>query len=528
MERLASLVRGVLRPINRFRRREDGSFTILSLFVTVGMVLAVGVALDTIRAETARVRLQNVTDAAVLAAANLNQSLPAEEVVADHLSRAGIDPAKVAITVESGDHSRKVSAQARFSMPTIFMDMVGVEDLAVPAAGAAQESASELEIALVLDNSASMALDGGHRLTDLKDAANTFVGRVLNNEGAGGKVIISLVPYATQVSAGPDLLAQYPRTNAHEFSHCADFSTAAFATTALPVTESLDQTAHFSVSNTMPAGSAWTCPIEESRQITPWSDDLQLLTARIDSMSAAGEHSLDIGAKWGAAMLDPSSQPALEGMVGAGKVDAKFIGHPIAYSDLGATDASRLKYLVITSGSTDALQPTLQAAYRSGPSTLFLHDEDITFFDAARTARSRYYHFYKNTPELNGWYPEPAGGAEARQLDWTEVWQMMGVRYYAASIYGAATGLSSSKEFFRIVSNVTVTNKNAHTAQTCQAAKDAGIVVFTVGIDAPDSADALLGACASSDAYFYDVASEDIGQAFNSIAQTINLLRLTN
>ena len=55
----------------------------------------------------------------------------------------------------------------------------------------------------------------------------------------------------------------------------------------------------------------------------------------------------------------------------------------------------------------------------------------------------------------------------------------------------------------------------------CEAAKDAGIIVFTIGFEAPRSGQAILRECASSDSHFYDVEGLEIADAFASIASAI-------
>ena len=57
-----------------FLRREDGNLIIFSLFMIVGMLLFTGIAIDVMRSEVARTKLQNTLDRAVLAAADLDQT----------------------------------------------------------------------------------------------------------------------------------------------------------------------------------------------------------------------------------------------------------------------------------------------------------------------------------------------------------------------------------------------------------------------------------------------------------------------
>ena len=59
----------------RFRREEDGSLIVFSLFIFVAMLMFGGIAVDLMIYENERTHIQNSTDRAVLAAANLNQTV---------------------------------------------------------------------------------------------------------------------------------------------------------------------------------------------------------------------------------------------------------------------------------------------------------------------------------------------------------------------------------------------------------------------------------------------------------------------
>ena len=85
--------------LDRFARNEDGSFIIFGLFMFVLLLLACGMGLDMMRLETARVKLQTTVDRAALAAANLNQELPPQDVVADYFEKAGIGEFLSGVTV---------------------------------------------------------------------------------------------------------------------------------------------------------------------------------------------------------------------------------------------------------------------------------------------------------------------------------------------------------------------------------------------------------------------------------------------
>ena len=63
----------------------------------------------------------------------------------------------------------------------------------------------------------------------------------------------------------------------------------------------------------------------------------------------------------------------------------------------------------------------------------------------------------------------------------------------------------------------------------CENMKEQGVVVYAVGFQAPVGAEATLKSCATSeDHYFKATSGSELQEAFTTIAQELNNLRLTN
>lgn len=71
------------------------------------------------------------------------------------------------------------------------------------------------------------------------------------------------------------------------------------------------------------------------------------------------------------------------------------------------------------------------------------------------------------------------------------------------------------------------TEANARLANICQAARDAGIVIYTVAFEAPSGGQSALRNCATSPTHYYNVSGTDIEDAFSAIATDIRSLKLT-
>jgi len=177
---------------------------IFGMFIFVMMLIVAGMAVDIMRFESTRSRLQGTLDRAVLAAADLDQTRDCETVVRDYFRAAGqLNQLNTVECVET-INSREVTASADLGMQTYFMKLAGVEQLDAPADGTAQEEVSDIEIVLVLDVSGSMseASGGSTKIALLRSAARDFVQTVMAND-TEKRISIAIVPFNAQVNLGP-------------------------------------------------------------------------------------------------------------------------------------------------------------------------------------------------------------------------------------------------------------------------------------------------------------------------------------
>ena len=79
---------------------ESGAIIVLWLFLFLSMIVIVGMAVDAMRTETKRVKLQQTLDSAVLAAADLDQPNEATAVVNDYFKKAGLEDFLADVSVE--------------------------------------------------------------------------------------------------------------------------------------------------------------------------------------------------------------------------------------------------------------------------------------------------------------------------------------------------------------------------------------------------------------------------------------------
>ncbi len=187
---------------NTVKTEEDGSVTILSVFILLTILVVTGAAVDLMRTEQTRVELQSSLDRAVIAAADLDQLQEPTAVVQDYLTKSGLGDALSSASVTSALNARTVSGSGQINLDTVFMRMSGWDTLNAPALSVADERIANVEISLVLDISGSMRFND--RMNRMKPAAQDFVSKVMSEESVG-VTTLNLVPFAGHVNPGDTL-----------------------------------------------------------------------------------------------------------------------------------------------------------------------------------------------------------------------------------------------------------------------------------------------------------------------------------
>ena len=450
--------------VRPFATSEEGTMTYLALYFVLIMALVGGIGVDLMRNEMERTALQHTVDRAVLAAADLDQNLDPTAVVNDYFEKAGMTEFLSSVTVNEGLNFRTVTAEAETSSDTQFMKFVGVDTLPVPAIGSAEERISNVEISLIIDISGSMGWNS--KMSRLKTAAKEFVDTVIKDE-SDKKISISLVPYTAQVNAGPDIFYRYQTTDLHNYSHCIDFEQADFDLTGLSFTKVYEQMQHFdegwNYSNPI---SNPGCPQQTFERIMPFEDTKSTLKNRIDQYQARANTSIHLGMKWGVAMLDPDFRNVNVWLANNNKIENTFRVRPVDYDD-----DETLKTIVLMTDGQNVNTTRIQPWYYNSDSEI--------------------YHWSRYT------------------LHW----------YLNNYVYGSWSNWRYTK--------YTSSQADAMLDRICDAAKDKGIVVWSVGFEVTDHSAGVMEDCASSPSHFFRVEGIEISDAFESIAKQINQLRLT-
>ena len=82
------------------------------------------------------------------------------------------------LTITPNDATKTLTLSAEAIVPTTFMRVLDIDTMAVSASTAVTVSSQNVEVALVLDITGSMA---GQKIVDLRAAANELVGMVVQD-----------------------------------------------------------------------------------------------------------------------------------------------------------------------------------------------------------------------------------------------------------------------------------------------------------------------------------------------------------
>lgn len=563
-----------------FGRNEDGSMLLFGMIILILMLWSGGMAVDAMRVEATRTVLQNTLDRAVLAAADLDQAADAKLVVLDYFEKAGLgdyidaDSISVNSTTASGELSyRRVSATASADVNTLFMDMLGIDNMVAGASGAAEEGITNLEISLVVDVSGSMGWSsstGNSKIHELRKAAKDFVYYMQCNpnatRGSGaactvepGKVSISLVPYSEQVNAGATLLDNMGVTalndpmvtTEHQYSNCVTFTDDDFdtATVQSDTDVALLRTGHFDPWNhgTYASNGSRTCRTDAWREIQPFMGDHTDLENKIGNLSAGGNTSIDVAMKWGAMLLDPTMRDTINTLTtisngsGGKVVDPAFNDRPYSY-----TQDYSMKVIVLMTDGVNTSQHYLKDGYRDGPSPIYRNTEQTDRYSIYNANTGKYYYTYDGT-----WNDFPYGDADGHEVTTTnthchwswwygyrcttttstqvinqpgaavrmsypEVWKKFTTQWF-----GSWSWLEDPSSYYG------GSTKDQRLRDICAATKNKGVIVYSIGFEVSEGPNGVMHQCASTPGHYFNANGANLGETFGVIASSINQLRLT-
>lgn len=350
----------------RFVHRDEGSMAVFAIFVFFAMLLVGGLAIDMMRYENERIHMQSTADRAVLAATmlrdNVSNATP-QQIVEAYFAAEGLS-AQLAGRVsveESEETGRTVTVVPAATVPTLFMNMLGIDDFTITTPAQATEAVSgtaQIELVMVLDVSGSM---GGSKIATMRTAAADLATALLTDH-EDGNVAITLVPYDAWVLPPAGFLNSF--NNVTGSGACNDWLVWNV------VTDSIDQA--------MPRQS---CNTASWAQVVPYANTVAEATGAINGLIARSTTSIDLGVRNGALFFDPSIQPVISTLIANGEIDPIFEGRPYAWNEPGVVRA----LILLTDGQNccGARYPTAQQDLNTLAVCSELRDRNVLIYSIA-------------------------------------------------------------------------------------------------------------------------------------------------
>jgi Flp pilus assembly protein TadG len=194
-----------LHKLVAFGRDRGGNVAITFAFATLPLIAAVGSAVDYSRANAVKASLQTAIDSTALLLAKEARTDTADQLqinATKYFKAMFAPPDAKNITVganfTTGGTSLLINASAE--VPTTLMNVFGFNSIKINASSTAKWGLTRLRVALVLDNSGSMADDG--KMSALKTATKNLLTQLKNSSQADGDVYVSVIPFDSRVNIG--------------------------------------------------------------------------------------------------------------------------------------------------------------------------------------------------------------------------------------------------------------------------------------------------------------------------------------
>lgn len=197
--------------IARFRRSERGNVAVLFAIAIVPILGFVGGAIDYSRVNNARTAMQAALDtAALMISKDATSSMTADQISAKaqtyfnalykHPEAQSVSISATYTNNASKSQASQVVITGSASMPTDFMKVVGFPTLNFGASSTAVWGNTRMRVAMVLDNTGSMADNG--KMAAMQSAAKNMITTLSGYNKSDGDVYISIVPFAKDVNVG--------------------------------------------------------------------------------------------------------------------------------------------------------------------------------------------------------------------------------------------------------------------------------------------------------------------------------------
>lgn len=299
--------------LSRFGKDASGNVAIMFGFLALPMIGIAGAAVDYGRASSARASLNAAVDSAALMVAREATKLTdaqlktrAEALIKANL--AGNADAKLgSYTVSIDRTARTVNVTASTAVETSLTKVIGVDTIPVSSTAQSAWGTNTVELALVLDNTGSMA--SSNKMTELKKASLDLLKILKEASTATDQIRVSVIPFATQVRL-PTTYKDAPWLRFDQTKGSGKSKQTITKATWEGCVSDRDKPYDVSDAGAVTGQTATLFPADFCAQSTltpirPLTSDWAALTSTINAMTPVGYTNVTIGAAWGMASLSP-------------------------------------------------------------------------------------------------------------------------------------------------------------------------------------------------------------------------------
>ncbi len=347
--------------LDLFGRDKSGNVAILFGMTLIPLIALGGSAIDFLRAMDARTTLRTATDAAAIAAVKMgaNETTPDDEIRANIQTYMDanwtITHQKPEFTFSFNDAGNLV-VQSTSLVKTVFLSVIGIDETPISALSEVATGAGKIEVAMVLDNTGSMA---GSKIIALKDSTQLLLDTLFEADPTGEAVKVGIVPFAEFTNVGETAKnepwldidettnkwceAAEWTNNQHNNDMCDSFqyTPGSWHGCVAPRANPYDASDEEPISGSLVRGIPAPCHVQE---ITRLTNSEQVLDAEIEKMQSSGWTYIPVGMEWGWKVLSPEGPYA----DGADYDDEEWIKAMLVF-----TDGANTAYFPNTGGTAD-------------------------------------------------------------------------------------------------------------------------------------------------------------------------------
>ena len=522
-------------------RDSQGSVATIFAVALVPVMIAAGIGIDMSRAMSSRSNLQDALDATGLALAHLppntdRAALEAKAATWLNVNLSDGNMSRPVLTVVKTNGQVVLSATSK--VQTTLTAIAGYRELPISASTTVKWGLGKVEVALVLDNTGSMA---GVKLTRLKEAATELV-ETLESQVIGqppDTLKIGVVPFSTAVrlSSTSTVLSTYRTATwmsgtmptqygddlfvsdtGAKLTNVNRFTT--FDTLGTPWGGCVEsRPAPFDVQDTAPAtGTPATMFVPYFAPDEPDEDALEYGNTGYYYQSyndyLADERDENYARTKAGANTDFKKWMYLQGF--SGKYD-EAVSSAKVNNGLGPNAGCNMQALVRLTNNMTTVKSKITAMNATGNTNIpiglmwgwHVLSPNLPFADGVSYSNPDTKKFIVLLTDGDNVYGDSAN--PSRSL-------------YTALGYAWQKRLSNADE--NASQSVREARMDDRMGLLCTNMKSAGITVFAVRIDVAGTAPAALSGCASSTDKFYDIDSTGLSEAFQNIAGSIGRLRI--